>query len=152
MVYLLFFTGLVLTLLAARQLNNIEKKPFDDALRAEVDRPLNRELVVLYQLQESVEANLAELDEKNQVFQHLVTRLEKQRETVDFRMQQLERLISRAESVLSNPAGRTIPDNPHKYQHQRVYQLFDRGMEVADVAMELGLGRGEVELILGLRR
>jgi predicted nucleotidyltransferase len=151
-VYLLFFTGLVLTLFAARQLAKKKKEPFDDALRAEVDRPLNRELVVLYQLQESVEANLAELDEKNQVFHHLVTRLEKQRETVDFRMQQLERLISRAEAVLNNSAGRAIPDNPHRYQHQQVYQLYDRGMDVAGVAVELGLGRGEVELILGLRR
>lgn len=152
MVYLLFFTGLVLTLLAARKLDKKKKEPFDDALRAEVDRPLNRELVVLYQLQESVEANLAELDEKNQVFHHLVTRLEKQRETVDFRMQQLERLISRAEAVLNNPAGRAASENPHRYQHQQVYQLYDRGLDVADVAVELGLGRGEVELILGLRR
>ncbi len=152
MAYLLFFTGLVLTLLAARQLAKRNKESFDDALRAEVDRPLNRELVVLYQLQESVEAAIAELDEKNQVFHHLVSRLEKQRESVDFRMQQLERLISRAEAVLNNPVRQALPDNPHKYKQKQVCQLYDQGMDVADVALELGLGRGEVELILGLRK
>lgn len=151
MAYLLFFAGLALALFAAAKLVQKKKEPFDDALRAEVDRPLNRELVALYELQETVEAALNELDEKNQVFQHLVTRLEKQRESVEFRLQQLERLISRAEAVLHNPVNRTVPENG-RLKHEQVYRLADEGKNVADVAMELGIGRGEVELILGLRK
>jgi hypothetical protein len=151
MAYLLLVAGLALAVWAAAKLAQKKNEPFDDALRAEVDRPLNRELVVLFDLQESVESALAELDEKNQVFHHLVSRLEKQREAVEFRLQQLERLSSRAEAVLSKPAGTTVVE-PSYNKHQQVYRLSDQGMDVPDVAVELGIGRGEVELILGLRR
>jgi paraquat-inducible protein B len=151
MAYVLLLAGLVLALAAATKLVQKKKEPFDDALRAEVDRPLNRELVALFELQESVEAALAELDEKNQVFHHLVSRLEKQREAVEFRLQQLERLITRAEAVLNNPVNRAVPENG-RIRHEQVYRLADEGKNVADVAMELGIGRGEVELILGLRK
>lgn len=151
MAYLLLFVGLALSLLAARKLSEGKKEPFDAALRAEVDRPLNRELVTMFELQESVESALEELDEKNQVFQHLVSRLEKQRESVEFRLQQMERLISRTEAVLSNTAERRTAE-PRRVSHEQVYRLFDEGMNAADVAVELGMGRGEVELILGLRK
>lgn len=151
MAYLLLIVGLALTFWAARSLVQNNRVPFDDALRAEVDRPLNRELVTLYELQESVEAALAELDEKTQVFNYLAGRLEKQRETVDFRLQQMERLINRAEAVLNNPPGRAAIE-PHRVRNEQVYKLYDGGMDVADVAAQLGMGRGEVELILGLRK
>ncbi|MDW7651472.1 MAG: hypothetical protein SCK29_02610 [Bacillota bacterium] len=151
MAYLLLLAGLALSVWAAAKLTQKKNEPFDDALRVEVDRPLNRELVVLYDLQESVESALTELDEKNQIFHHLVARLEKQRESVEFRLQQLDRLISRAEAVLNNPAGRSAAE-PVRGNHQQVYRLSDQGKEVAEVAAELGIGRGEVELILGLRK
>ncbi|MCW3488725.1 DUF6115 domain-containing protein [Dethiobacter alkaliphilus] len=151
MPYLLFFVGLALALTAAFKLTQKKNEPFDDALRAEVDRPLNRELVALFELQESVESALSELDEKNQVYHHLVTRMEKQREAVEFRLQQLDRLISRAEAILNNPVSRP-ETTTGRVRHQEVYRLKDEGCDVADIAAQLGIGRGEVELILGLRR
>jgi len=152
MAYLILFAGLVLTLLAARVLARKQQNTsFDDSLRVEVDRPLNRELVALYELQESVDTALADLDEKNQAFSYLAQKLEKQRETVDFRLQQLERLISRAEAVLNSPASRTTVE-PWRVRHEQVYSLSDQGKSIPDVAVELGIGRGEVELILGLRK
>jgi hypothetical protein len=151
MAYLLLLVGLVLCLMASRQLVQKKKISFDDSLRTEVDRPLNCELVTLYELQGSVEDALQELDEKNQVFNHLVSRLEKQRETIDFRLQQMERLIGRTEAVLNNPPGRNDTQT-RRFQHEQVYSLYDQGLEVADVALKLGIGRGEVELILGLRK
>ncbi len=154
MAYVVLFAGLALALLAARQLAGKQQKDtFDEALRVEVDRPLNRELVALYELQESVEGALADLEEKTQVFGYLAGRLEKQRETIDFRLQQMERLIARAEAVLSSPASaRTPADQPWRVRHEQVYSLYDQGRSVADVAAELGIGRGEVQLILGLRK
>lgn len=153
MAYMVLFAGLALALLAARELaRKQQKNTFDEALRVEVDRPLNRELVALYELQESVESALADLEEKTQVFGYLAARLEKQRETVDFRLQQMERLIARAEAVLNSPAGTRTSDQPWRARHEQVYSLHDQGKTVADVATELGIGRGEVELILGLRK
>jgi hypothetical protein len=153
MAYVVLFAGLLLALLAARELaRKQQKNTFDEALRVEVDRPLNRELVALYELQESVEGALADLEEKTQVFGYLAARLEKQRETVDFRLQQMERLIARAEAVLNSPAGARNTDQPWRVRHEQVYSLHDQGRTVADVATELGIGRGEVELILGLRK
>ncbi|MBS3898547.1 MAG: hypothetical protein KGZ54_09300 [Dethiobacter sp.] len=151
MVYFLLLIGLALALLASAKLVQKNREPFDDALRAEVGKPLNRELVILFELQESVEAALAELDEKNQVFQHLVSRLEKQRAAVEHRLQQLERLISRAEAVLNNPVARVAPEGD-RYRREQIYRLADQGKDVADMAVELEIGRGEVELILGLRK
>lgn len=151
MAYILLLAGIALSLIAAGKLAQKKSEPFDDVLRAEVDRPLKRELVALFDLQESVESALAELDEKNQVFHHLVARLEKQREAVEYRLQQLDRLISRAEAVLNKPVAREAYE-PGRIMHQQVYQLYDQGKAVTDVAVELGIGRGEVELILGLRK
>jgi hypothetical protein len=154
MAYVVFFAGLALALLAARMLVRKQQKDnFDEALRVEVDRPLNRELVALYELQESVESALADLEEKTQVFGYLASRLEKQRETVEFRLQQMERLIARSEAVLSSPAAtRTSAGQPWRVRHEQVYTLYDQGRSVPEVAAELGIGRGEVELILGLRK
>ena len=153
MAYLLLFAGLALAVLAARMLaRKQQKNSFDEVYRVEVDRPLNRELVALYELQESVESTLADLEEKTQVFSYLAGRLEKQRETVDFRLQQMERLIARAEAVLNSPHGNRTSEQPWRERHEQVYRHFDQGMTVADVATELGIGRGEVELILGLRK
>ena len=151
MAYLLLLVGLAMVAVAATKLVQKKNEPFDDALRAEVDRPLNRELVALYELQESVETALSELDEKNQVFHHLVSRLEKQRESVEYLLQQLERLIGRAEAVLNNPVARAESETG-RFKHQKIYQLKDQGSDVATIAAQLGIGRGEVELILGLRR
>jgi len=153
MAYLVLFAGLALAVAAARMLARKQQKDtFDEALRVEVDRPLNRELVALYELQESVEGALADLEEKTQVFGYLAGRLEKQRETVDFRLQQMEKLIARAEAVLNSPANGRTSEKPWRVRHEQVYSLYDEGRTVADVATELGIGRGEVELILGLRK
>jgi hypothetical protein len=154
MAYLLLFAGLAIALLAARMLAKKQQKnsSFDEVYRVAVDRPLNRELVALYELQESVESALADLEEKTQVFSYLAGRLEKQRETVDFRLQQMERLITRAEAVLNSPHGNRASEQPWRERHEQVYHHFDQGMTVTDVATELGIGRGEVELILGLRK
>lgn len=151
MAYLLLLAGVAMAVTAAVRLAEKQKEPFDRALHSEVHKPLNHELVALFELQETVESALTELDEKNQVFQHLVTRLENQRQAVEFRLQQLERLIARTEAVLKNPVAKSSTE-PGRVNREQVYDLVDKGMDVTDVATELHLGRGEVELILGLRK
>lgn len=36
--------------------------------------------------------------------------------------------------------------------YRRVFQAYDKGMSVTEIAKELGRGKGEIELILNLRR
>lgn len=51
------------------------------------------------------------------------------------------------------PAARTEPSSSGlPAVHQRVCDLADRGLEPVGIARETGLPRGEVDLILGLRR
>jgi hypothetical protein len=47
----------------------------------------------------------------------------------------------------SNGNGRPVPPI-----HARVYDYNDAGMSVAQIAQELGIGKGEVRLILSLRK
>ena len=152
MIYLLLFLGLVLVAFAAWNLSPKQQTSFfDDSLRTELTRPINNELVALYELQESVNTTLAEIEDKNQVFNHLAIRLEKQKETINLRMQQMEKLICRTEAVLNNTQAKTFA-NDSRFKHDQVYNLFDQGNNITEVAQELGIGKGEVELILGLRK
>jgi hypothetical protein len=47
---------------------------------------------------------------------------------------------------LSLPLGGRVPDS----KHQKVLNLAHQGMEVAEIAKQLKMGQGEIQLILGL--
>ena len=52
---------------------------------------------------------------------------------------------STSSEVSAKPAPRKRAANP---KHQRVRELHDEGLSVADIAKELGIGKGEITLIL----
>lgn len=57
---------------------------------------------------------------------------------------------------MDEPAATATTDEPsngnHSLIHGRVYEYADAGMTVPHIARELGIGKGEVRLILGLRK
>lgn len=55
--------------------------------------------------------------------------------------------MPRAKAPAASGNGRPIPP-----LHARVYEYNDAGMSVAQIAQELGIGKGEVRLILSLRK
>ncbi|KAF0240504.1 MAG: hypothetical protein FD180_4900 [Planctomycetota bacterium] len=90
------------------------------------------------QLQEFSREMLAKLDMKVRVLNELLTRAEA-------RIEELKRLS--APGTLAAPS----PSKPANPLHEKVFRLADGGRASADIAVETGLERGEVELILGLR-
>ena len=147
MPYLLLLLGLCLAFLAAAHLRKTPKDSFDETLHAKLEGPLNSDLVTLVALQELMESNLQELQEKNEMLQYLLVQQEKQRESSALQLQQLEKLLQQFTDA-AEPAH-VGPSND--WQQEQVYKLADQGLSVAEVAARLGLGRGEVELILGWR-
>jgi hypothetical protein len=58
-------------------------------------------------------------------------------------------------STFGDLPGRPDPGNGKTHfppVHARVYDYSDAGMSVAQIASELGMGKGEVRLILSLRK
>jgi TolA-binding protein len=154
MQYVILLLGLALAALAAYMLKREQEtgmEDFDKLLREEMDRPINRELVALYELQETVERALAELEEKNGVFSQLLLRYEKHREEIESRLQQLDNLQRELQQYKSS-FGRREETETVRPKHQEVYRFYDQGMSIAEIASLTGMGRGEVQLIIGLRK
>ncbi|NLZ39602.1 MAG: DUF2802 domain-containing protein [Firmicutes bacterium] len=147
MPYLLLLLGLGLAFLAAAHLKNFPQDFFAERLYGKSE-PFDRDLTALLALQELMENNLRELQEKNEMLQYLLVQLEKQRESSALQLQQVEDLLRQ----FTNSAAPTSMGPANDGRKEQVYKLIDQGFSTAEVAAELGLGRGEVELILGLRR
>jgi len=153
--YFMLIAGLILTLAAALQLifSRKQENNFAGVLQEKIDRPMQTDLIALAGLLESLKENLREMEEKKQMLQYLLTQQKKQQEALEGRLQQLEALLLQLQRQ---------PETAHPMQQgtekrlnsrrQQVYQLYDQGLSVPEVASRLQLGRGEVELILGWRR
>jgi hypothetical protein len=100
-------------------------------LKAELER-------LLAEIREASREELARLDTQMRRLDHL-------RAECDRKAKELEALLGRA------PAG-AEPARPADPLHDRVYALQDSGRDVAGICADTGLEKGEVELILGLRR
>ena len=50
--------------------------------------------------------------------------------------------------TLSGKNARQVTD----VRHQRILELWDQGLSIEEIAKNLGTGRGEVQLILGIYR
>lgn len=150
MPYLILLIGLILTFLAAFQLQNNHAATLEQTFPVVSDLPLTGELVSPAELGGAVEAGLLELEEIKQRLQYLLTRQEKQQEAVEKRLLELEKLLQTVHhaAAQSQPGATSAQRRPQ----QEVYQLAEQGLSVAEIAAQLELGRGEVELILGWRK
>lgn len=75
--------------------------------------------------------------------------------TLDTKMRLLQQLIIDADArikVLQGAAAVPESTPPESTLHQKVYELADRGFDAHRIGRELNMERGEVELVLGLRK
>ncbi|HEX7900437.1 MAG TPA: hypothetical protein VF950_21895 [Planctomycetota bacterium] len=92
---------------------------------------------LLLEIQDLSREHIAKLDTKIRLLNQLLL-------DCDRKKAELEALLGKS---TSSPAPR--PANP---LHDQVYTLRDAGQDVAAICQATGLEKGEVELILGLRR
>ena len=78
-------------------------------------------------------------------------RYEKHREEIESRLQQLDNLQRELQQYKSS-FGRREETETVRPKHQEVYRFYDQGMSIAEIASLTGMGRGEVQLIIGLRK
>ena len=100
---------------------------------------------LLTEIQDLSREHIARLDTKIRMLNQLLLE-------VDQKKRELEDLLAKTGGA---PAPGQLPPSPAKSQnplHSQVYSLQDSGKEILDICAATGLEKGEVELILGLRR
>jgi hypothetical protein len=105
--------------------------PVRDA-RSELER-------LLAEFQELSREQIARLDTKTRVLNQLLVECDKKKK-------ELEDLLARS----GGPAP--VPARPTPPLHDQVYTLQDSGKDLQEICSATGLEKGEVELILGLRK
>jgi hypothetical protein len=122
--------GLAFPLLRRRRAS--APAPDDSRARAELER-------LLTEIQDLSREHIARLDTKIRLLNQLLL-------DCDRKQRELEAFLARAASGPSAPAR---PANP---LHDQVYSLHDGGKNLLEICEATGLEKGEVELILGLRK
>src|SRR5258706_10688330 len=105
--------------------------------REELERPLT-------EIQDLSREHIARLDTKIRMLNQMLLEC-------DQKKRELEGLLGKAGPAPQAPEKAPAPRAPNPL-HDQVYSLQDSGKEVLDICAATGLEKGEVELILGLRR
>jgi hypothetical protein len=103
---------------------------------------------LLTEIQDLSREPIARLDTKIRMLNQLLLE-------VDQKTRTLEELLAKAGGAPPAPGQLSPTPSPAKSQnplHTQVYTLQDSGKEILDICAATGLEKGEVELILGLRR
>jgi len=100
---------------------------------------------LLAEIQEVSREHIAKLDTKIRLLNQLLLECDQKKKELDAL---LGRTVSAGLSKLEPP----IPPRPANPLHDQVYALVDSGKNVFDICTATGLEKGEVELILGLRK
>jgi hypothetical protein len=110
--------------------------------RAELER-----LVV--EIQDLSREHIARLDAKIRLLSQLLAEC-------DRKQKEIEALLSRpaapGPAAAPKPEGTAPASRPPNPLHEQVYSLQDAGKDLLEICSATGLEKGEVELILGLRR
>ncbi len=137
----LLFLSLILPRMAARKKASSAAPPMLSRERGqEMQRTLDE---VFLQLQEFSRETMGKLDTRIRMLNQLVV-------DADERIRKLQSLppIPPTIAAAAAPAPPPAPTNP---LHERIYRLLDKGTSLGEVARDVGLPKGEVELIAGLR-
>jgi hypothetical protein len=104
---------------------------------------------LLAEIQDLSRDHIARLDTKIRLLTQLLA-------DADQKKRELDALLERAAALPrppdATPAPSPRPAKPANPLHDRVYTLQDAGKDVGDICRATGLEKGEVELILGLRK
>ena len=102
---------------------------------------------LLTEIQDLSREHIARLDTKIRMLNQLLLEC-------DQKKRELEELLARAGVPPAPPPADPAapPARPPNPLHTQVYSLQDSGKEILDICAATGLEKGEVELILGLRK
>lgn len=100
---------------------------------------------LLTEIQDLSREHIARLDTKIRMLNQLLLECDQKKKG-------LEDLLARAGGLPPAPEAPPAASRPANPLHTQVYSLQDSGKEVLDICAATGLEKGEVELILGLRR
>lgn len=100
---------------------------------------------LLAEIQDLSREQIAKLDTKIRLLNQLLIEC-------DQKKKELETLLGRTVSAGLAKLDPPPPSRPANPLHDQVYELQDAGKNVFDICSATGLEKGEVELILGLRK
>lgn len=66
--------------------------------------------------------------------------------------QKMVQLLSTGKPLANNPFGQELTAAQQNAFFQEVYKAYDQGKDITEIAKQFGKGKGEIQLILGLRR
>lgn len=153
MIYLILIVGIVLTLYAFVVLDRVQKESslsvqlphFRDAFPTKQN---TADTGLLYELKEKVEDQLAELHKQKEIMTYLIMRLEKKLDTLN----ENESHITRTTSYDQNQNTLSAEDLERARLHNEIFIMHDQGMTVDEISKQVARGKGEVKLILKLRK
>lgn len=101
---------------------------------------------LVVEIREAAREELARMDTQMRLLQQLLAECD--RKTKELR----SLLEGPAAGATTAPPTSTASVRPSHPLHDQVYALRDAGRDIADISATTGLEKGEIELILGLRR
>jgi hypothetical protein len=153
MVYLILLAGLIIT---AYCVTVFLKEDIDDSdegfcklLSAEGGTSMYGS--VLFDLKEKVETELAETRRQKELVIGLLLRMERQLENTGQPFSGNDESGEKA-TPEKEGADETLRVMERAHLFNSVYLMHDRGMALTEIAKQAGLGKGEIELILGMRK
>lgn len=120
---------------------------------ASYDKIRNELEELFVQIEEAASSYVAKLDTKIKLAQGLLSEIEKQKAELQAALSQIQRTKAgtAAKDDLDAVAGAEMSDvKPANPLHRRVFELRKQNRTTREIAREVGLTEGEVELILGI--
>ena len=111
---------------------------------------------MLAEIENEIDKKIEPVNKKNKSLEKTLSEIESRLITVDSMVSSLPR----TEGVIAKPVLKTeeakLPTNKDKKNreilHSQIYKLSDEGLSIDEIAQRTKLGKGEVRLILGLRK
>ncbi|MFH1564162.1 MAG: hypothetical protein ABIF11_12235 [Nitrospirota bacterium] len=111
---------------------------------------------IMIELEDKIDKKIETINKKNKNLEKTVGEIDSRLITVDSMVSSLPR----TEGAMAKPVLKTeeakLPTNKDKKNreilHSQIYKLSDEGLSIDEIAQRTKLGKGEVRLILGLRK
>lgn len=103
---------------------------------------------LIYELKERVEERLADMDKQKEAAAFLLLKLENKLAELEYLGQERKN----TESMSQNADGLSAHNQERARLQKEIFTLFEQGMNVAEISRIVGKGKGEVRLILNLKK
>ena len=154
MIYIIFLTQIIiLILLAYLFINNLikanSKVPEEYNVRSENAKLLIKEL-------ENLALDLSgDVEKKIEILKNLIKSADERIDMLNNLMQKQVAYVKIAD--VEDVAEENLPDIEKEemysnYKYGKIYEMADQGWDIIDIAKESKVGKGEVQLILDLRK